>query len=351
MDGGAQQTSEPISSNDLSNNMQPNQPSGGKKITDAIADALNRRMAKPILALAVVVVTGAALFVYSSQSQTHLVSTTSPNMPASGTVTSASIPKGKFSHVFLILMENKDDASINSSTAPYTASLESSYGYASNYHAVGLPSLPNYLGLTGGSTFGHSSDCLVSACPVTSKNIADELESAGYTWKAYMESMGNACSTVDTTSYRQKHNPFVYYTDVYGNTSRCSSHDVDYNNLAADLSNNTADYSFITPNMTDDMHSGTVAQGDSWLKSNVPPIMNSAAYKSNGLLVIVWDSALDKEGTATSSPAILISPLSKQLTSTTKETHYSLLRSIEDNFGLPYLGKSSTAVDMSEYFN
>ena len=288
-------------------------------------------------------------------SATYVLTCTGNGGTSSGTASvTVSTQKGSvsFSHIFTIVMENHDDASIvGSSQTPYINSLIGKYGFASNYHAVGLPSEPNYLGMTAGSTFGRTNDCLVNACPDNATNIADELESGGYTWKAYQESMGSACSTTDSTLYRQKHDPFVYYTDIFTNKTRCNSHVVDYSQLATDLSGTTPNYVFITPNMQDDMHDGTILQGDTWLKKNVPIIMNSAAYKSNGLIAIVWDSALDKQGITTASPSIFISPVSKHVASATKENHYSLLRLVEDNFGLKPLGKSSTAADMSEYFN
>ena len=286
---------------------------------------------------------------------TYVLSCTGNGSSASGTATvTVSTQQGSatFGHVFTIVMENHDDASIvGSSQAPYINSLIGKYGFASNYHAVGLPSEPNYLGMTAGSTFGRTSDCLVSACPDNATNIADELEKGGLTWKAYMESMGSACSATDSTLYRQKHNPFVYYTDIFTNKSRCDSHDVDYSQLSNDLNGATPNYVFITPNMQDDMHDGTIGQGDTWLKNNVPAILNSAAWKNNGLLVITWDSGLDAQGTGTPSPTILISPLSKAgFKSSTQETHYSLLRTIEDNWNLGRLGSSAGASAMNEYF-
>lgn len=262
-----------------------------------------------------------------------------------------------FSHVFIIMEENKSFSQvIGSSSAPYVNSLAKKYGVAANYHEVGSPSEPNYLGLTGGSNFGHTSDCLVNSCPVNAPNIADELENAGLSWKAYMESMPAPCSTSDTSLYAQKHNPFVYYNDIRTNTSRCQSHDVPYTQFASDLSSgNVPDYVFITPNMCNDGHNGPsacggsseVANEDAWLSKNVPQILNSSAWKNNGLLVIMWD---EQEGTST-IPNVIISPLSKPgFTSNTSESHYSLLRTIEDNWKLQPLGQTVNAAAMTEYF-
>ena len=250
-------------------------------------------------------------------------------------------------------MENKSGTEIRGNKqAPYINSLITKFGYAANYYSVGRPSHPNYLGLTGGSTFGATSDCTVSQCPVNASNIADELEKAGLTWKAYMESMPAPCSVTDTALYRQKHNPFVYYNDIRTNSARCNAHDVPYTQFSADLKGTTPDYVFITPNMINDMHDGTIAQGDSWLAKNVPAILNSSAWETNGLLDIVWDEQDGGTGISKPSPAIVISPLSKpDYVSSVKENHYSLLRTVEDDWRLAPLNNTASAGPMSEYFH
>jgi hypothetical protein len=256
-----------------------------------------------------------------------------------------------FSHIFVLLMENHDSSQIvGNSQAPYINGLINKYALASNYTAVGSPSLPNYLGLTGGSTFGVTSDC--TNCFQMAGNISDELESAGLSWRAYEESIPSPCFVGDNYPYMQKHDPFIYYNDIRTNSSRCSSHVVPYTKLAGDInSGNVSDYSFITPNMIDDMHDGTISQGDTWLSNNIPTILNSSAFKNNGLLALVWDEA---EGSTPGvpMPAILISPLSKTgFKSSTPENHYALLRTIEDNWGLGHLGQTANAADMFEYFH
>ena len=135
----------------------------------------------------------------------------------------ATVATPAFDHIFVVVMENTSASSIigNTSQAPYINSLASKYAYSTNYFGITHPSLPNYLTLTGGSSFGITSDCLPSACPVNAVNIADRLEGAGKSWKAYMESMPAACGTADSSPYAVKHNPFVYYNDI-GNNSALS---------------------------------------------------------------------------------------------------------------------------------
>src|SRR5258708_10735572 len=194
---------------------------------------------------------------------------------------------GSASHLVVIVMENEELGSIiGSGDAPYINSLARRYASASDYHAVSHPSLPNYLALTGGDTFGISSDC--TDCVVRASSIADQLDGAGVSWKAYMEDMLKPCySGASYRGYAKKHNPFVYYTSVATNPSRCA-HVVPFGQLAADLrGGRLPTFAWITPNLCDDMHDCSVATGDRFLKRLVPYLL--AGLGPHGLLALVWD--------------------------------------------------------------
>jgi len=137
-----------------------------------------------------------------------------------GAAATAHLPA--FTHIFIIVMENKGyDQVIGNAEAPYLNTLAAQYSLATNYYANTHPSLPNYLALTGGDTFGITRDC--PDCTVAQPNLVDQLEAAGKSWKAYMESMPRPCFVGDAAPlYRQKHNPFIYYDDVRTNPERCS---------------------------------------------------------------------------------------------------------------------------------
>src|SRR5438874_10468467 len=133
----------------------------------------------------------------------------SPVSRVSASTASAAASVPSFDHVFVIVMENTSASSIigNTSQAPYLNQLANQYAYSSNYFGITHPSLPNYLSLTGASTFGVTSDCAPSTCPVNAANLADRLEAAGKSWKAYMESMPSACDSSDASPYAVKHDP------------------------------------------------------------------------------------------------------------------------------------------------
>jgi phosphatidylinositol-3-phosphatase len=235
-----------------------------------------------------------------------------------------------FDHVFLIVMENHSYGEIIGNTgAPYVNSLVTAGALATNYTAVSHPSLPNYLALTGGSTFNITSDC--TTCWVSASNIGDSLDAAGSSWKAYEESMPSACFVGDSYPYAQKHDPLIYFNDIRTNSSRCQSHIVPYTQLATDLRSTTTtpSYSFITPNMCNDMHDCSVGTGDAWLQQQVPAIMGSPAFTSQrSLLAITWDEDDSSAGNQVAT-IFLGSGIVGGAKSSFGYDHYSLLRTLE----------------------
>ncbi|HEX4864346.1 MAG TPA: alkaline phosphatase family protein [Acidimicrobiales bacterium] len=275
-----------------------------------------------------------------------------------GTVTAAPT----YSHVIWVWMENHSYSDIiGSSQAPYINSLASQCGLATNYQNISHPSLPNYVGATSGlplsSLKPFTRDCSPSRkCSTSAASIFGQ----GETWKAYEESMPSNCDPANSGEYAVRHNPPPYYTTL----TNCSTNDVPYTQLATDLANNSLpEFSFVTPNLIDDMHDGTIAQGDSWLSSNLPTIFNSSEYQSGTTAVfLVWD-----EGTGGSSGedcvanstdqschvvAIVASPSTAAgSTSATSFNHYSLLGTAEQLLGLPALGLAASNPTMTTAFN
>ena len=254
-----------------------------------------------------------------------------------------------FSHVFVIVMENREYGDvIGNAAAPYINSLAARYGLATNYTGVTHPSLPNYMALTGGDTF-FTTNC--SGCIVNVKNVPDEVFESGRTWKAYFESMPAPCTTTDSGLYVQKHNPFVHYQDIVGNATRCRNHVLPLSVFSTDLANNTLpSYVWITPNLCHDMHDCSVADGDAWLSSFMPKIINSPAF-ANSVVFLTWDEGTTTVGGGGHIPLVVVSPLTPAgFRSSAPYDHYSLLRTIEAAWHMPPLGKSSTAASLAEFF-
>ncbi len=263
-----------------------------------------------------------------------------------------------FRHVFTIIMENEEATRIvGNPSAAYINSLAGQYATASNYYGVSHPSLPNYLALTGGDTFKISTDC--TDCFVAADNIVNQLEAAGRSWKAYMESMPNPCFVGDAPPlYRQKHNPFIYYDNVRTDPARCNNI-VPFTQFATDLQAKALpDYVWITPNMCNDMHDCSIAEGDAWLQKVVPQILASPAWQDNGVLFITFDEGDSQDGCCTVAhggkvETLVISPLAQRgFTSAVPYDHYSLLRTIEQAWNLPLLAKAGCdcTTPLSDFF-
>ncbi len=228
--------------------------------------------------------------------------------------------------------------------------------------------------------------------PATVGNIATQLQAAGFTWKGYMESMAEPCQhpafgrpdpdvvATPTNLYATRHNPFVYFHSII-DTPSCAADDVPLTQLPGDLAkvSTTPNFSFITPNLCDDGHDATCAAGgpagfagiNTFLETWVPKILGSPAFKKDGLLLITYDEAessgtleddtaccdeppsISAAGTQTGMPGVggpgggrigmlAISPfIAPGSTTATPYNHFSMLRSIEDIFGLPHLGEAA----------
>src|SRR5207253_1534614 len=127
-------------------------------------------------------------------------------------------------------------------------------------------SLPNYLGLIGGSTFGITTNC--TDCFVDAPNlVVDRVEPTGRTWKAYMEDLPSPCFLGDAYPYAQKHDPFIYFNDIRTNPAECSKI-VPFTQFTTDLAtaSGTPNYVWITPNLCNDTHDCSISQGDAWLQ-------------------------------------------------------------------------------------
>ena len=240
-------------------------------------------------------------------------------------------------HVLVIVFENhKFGQIVGNNDAPFFNKLAGTYGLATAYQAITHPSLPNYLAMTGGSTFGITSDC--TDCPVNSQSLADQLEGAGLSWRAYLEGIPSACYTgARSGNYAKKHNPFIYYDDIAQNQARCERSILPLKSFTDDLTGGTLpNFSFIAPDLCHDMHDCSVADGDKWLSSFLPDVLSSRAFRDGLSVFITFDEGTDQSNHI---PTLVIGQnISAGSRFEDAYTHYSLLRTIEDVFGLSHLG-------------
>ncbi|HWX20894.1 MAG TPA: alkaline phosphatase family protein [Candidatus Binatia bacterium] len=269
--------------------------------------------------------------------------------------------------VFIILMENESWSNIQgNASAPFiNDTLLPMASYCQQYYnPPGVhPSLPNYLWLEAGTNFGIFDDNDPSLDHQnTTNHLVTLLNNAGISWRAYQESIGGTdVPLVDTNGYGVRHDPFVYFDDVTGTNNPSFAYGIahirPYSELAADLTNNTVvQYNFITPIDCDNMHDdcpptyNAIAQGDTWLASEVPKILDSAAYQNGGVLFITWDEGLGSDGPI---GMIVLSPLARGggYFNNVYYTHSSTLRTVQEIFGVtPMLGDAANATDLSDLF-
>ena len=256
-----------------------------------------------------------------------------------------------FSHVFVILFENHEFGQIiGSAAAPFFNALARNFGLGTSYDGIMHPSLPNYMALTAGKTV-FTSDC--QGCVTPAANIADQVEQSGRTWRAYMETMPAPCTTTDSGAYAQKHNPFVHYTDIVDNKARCDANVIPKTPLLGHLSTgDIADYTWITPNLCNDMHDCSVATGDAWLKKYVTAILASPGWDANSVIFITFDEGTSATGGGGRVPLIVVSPRTRPGTVVSATyNHYNLLATIEQAWKLPGLGHAAGVASMKEFFN
>ena len=266
--------------------------------------------------------------------------------------------------VFTIVMENHDRGQIiGSPSAPYINGLAKQGAEAAGYHDSYVhPSEPNYIWMVAGENFGILNDDDPNSANTISatSHLADQIEAAGLTWKSYQESMGAACGLSSHGEYAVKHNPFAYFSDINGwngssfqPTARCTEHIVDYSQFDADLaSGNVPDYVFITPNLVNDMHDGSIAQGDAWLAAQVPKILAADRFKNGGVLFLLWDEGSSQ---GDDPPFIAVSPNVKA--GTVSQTNYdtsAFLKTTQAILGvapLPCDPQPDTVPVMSDLFS
>ena len=243
-------------------------------------------------------------------------------------------------------MENKEYGDvIGSSSSPYVNALARRYASATGFFGVRHPSLPNYLALTAGTTFGVDSDC--TDCQQSGPSIVDQLEAAGVTWKAYMGGVPSACfKGASSGQYAKKHDPFMYYDRVANNAARCAKV-VPEGELSRDLAaGRLPTFAFLSPGLCDDTHDCALDQGDRYLLRALPPILS--ALGPRGFLVLTWDEGTSDKGccgglaSGGQIATVIAGPGVRRGASLPGPyTHYSTLRLIEDALKLPRLGNAA----------
>ncbi|MCH0559373.1 MULTISPECIES: alkaline phosphatase family protein [Streptomyces] len=247
-------------------------------------------------------------------------------------------------HVVVVIEENHSYGDVIGDTtdAPYLNSLATQGADFTDSHAITHPSQPNYYDLFSGGNQGITSDSCVTPGFSSAANLGSELLEAGKTFASYNESLPSQGWTGCTSgAYARKHNPWFGFSNVPTSTAHTfGQFPTDYATLP--------DVSFVIPNLDDDMHDGTVKQGDTWLKNNLGAYA-TWAKSHNSLLAVTWDE--DDGSTSNQIPTIFYGAGVKAGDYSETINHYNVLRTLEDAYGLAATGNASSATPITDIWS
>jgi hypothetical protein len=255
-------------------------------------------------------------------------------------------PFPRLSRVAVIVLENRSYGQvIGSPNAPYLNGLARRYALATRYYAITHPSLPNYIALTGGSTFEISKDC--ANCDTPGPNVVGQMDRAGISWKAYFEDIEvNGRPGPLTHHYNPHYNPFVYYESVRS-VARDRARVVSFRALYRDLDGRALPrFAWIAPGVHHDGHNSTLLAADRFASDLVPKVLH--ALGPHGVLYLTWDegSSSDRRGIGGRPGGGRVALIAagraarRHAQHGVPANHYSLLRTIEAGFGLRALGNA-----------
>ncbi|MDT4919107.1 MAG: phosphatidylinositol-3-phosphatase [Pseudonocardiales bacterium] len=257
-------------------------------------------------------------------------------------------------HKVMVIIEENHSQTEAIALMPHLASWASTYGKATAYTAATHPSLPNYLAIAGGSTFGVADDNSPSSHPISGDSVFDQTVSIGLRAKTYAEGMTSNCMLSNTGRYAVKHNPWAYFS---GTTQRadCNANDVPLGttssgNLLNDVNTgNLPNTGMMIPDLCNDAHDCPLTTADDWLANWVPKLMAGPDYTSGNLTIIVTFD--EDDSTAGNNVAfVVIDPRLNSKTVASAANHYSLTRWLDDNVGAPLLRGAATAPDLKAAF-
>lgn len=255
--------------------------------------------------------------------------------------------------------ENKDYAELigPNSQAPYINSLVKQGVLFSNSHGVTHPSQPNYLDLFSGSDQGVNGDACSSSTVYPAPDLGGQLISSGLSFAGYSESMPSAgyksCYDTPTTFgsvYARKHNPWANFSDVSGPATNLTFSSFP---TTADGFSKLPTVSFVIPNLQNDMHDGSIQQGDSWLQQNMDAYITWATTHNSLLILTCDESDLNSGGANTNQIVTLFVGQHVQagITNNTNISHFNVLRTLEDMYGLTPANNAATATDITGIWN
>ncbi len=281
-------------------------------------------------------------------------SSTSPVVPVTALPARPLVAAGVRPSKVLVVVEENQTASTALQQMPYLAALGGAYGQSTDYRAVGHPSLPNYLAIAGGSTFGVTDDDSPSSHLIAGDSAFDRAIAAGRSAKTYAEAMPAPCAQRPAGRYAVKHNAWAYFADPTSR-SNCQRFDVPAGTTTSGALRTDIDAGALPtvgeliPDLCHDGHDCSLGTADDWLRQWLPVVMAGPDYRSGSLAIVVTFDEDDDSGPNT----VLTTVLAQNVThvrSAAGLTHYSLSRYLAELSGTPPLGAAASAPSLRPVF-
>ena len=263
--------------------------------------------------------------------------------PAAGT---GAAPVATVTKLLVVVEENHSLAQMKAGM-PYTFRLAKRYGYASGYHAITHPSLPNYLAIAGGKTSGVTDDADPSAHRITGRSVFGQALAQHRTAAVYAQSMPTHCATVSNDPYAVKHNPWAYFVDE---RRQCRAHDVGMRRFGRDVAaGRLPAVGMVVPDLQHDAHDGTLQQADAWFRALMGRVFAGPDWRS-GHLAVVLTADEDDGGQGNRVLTVVVHPSQRHHVVFRRLSHYSLTRLYDEVAHLPLLNHARSAPSMAKAF-
>ncbi len=247
----------------------------------------------------------------------------------------------------LVVVEENHTLSQMKSGMPYTFRLAKRFGYATHYRAISHPSLPNYIAIAAGKTYGITDDSPPADHPLAGVSVFGQALARHRSATVYAQSMPGDCATADSGPYAVRHNPWTYFSSE---RSQCKAHDVPMRQFPnAVAAGRLPRVGMVVPDVNHDAHDGSLQEADAWFRSLMAQVFAGPDWRSGHLAVVLTaDEGDGSQGNRVLT--VVIHPSQHHHVVRQPLSHYSLTRLYDEVAGLPLLNHARTAPSMAKAF-
>lgn len=255
-------------------------------------------------------------------------------------------PAGGIDKVLVFVLENHDLVQ-SMKQLPATMQLLRQYSYATQFRALTHPSLPNYLAIAGGSTFGVTDDRKPGAHPIHGASVFGAAIEAGGTAAVYAEGMDSNCQRHNAGVYAVRHNPWTYFLDE---RDLCAEFDVPLEQLSGAIDAAALpQVGLVVPGLCNDAHDCPLSTTDAWFAKWLPRVMDGPDFRSGRLAIVVTADEDDRSHDNLILTGVIHPDALGQIV-TTPLNHLSLSRLLSEVAGAAPLRDAADAPSMSDAF-